>query len=404
MNKSLQKSTQSNYEISIEITTEQAQKFKDRLLKRFSQDMKVPGFRPGHIPLHIVEQQLQPEYLQIGIYEEAIHKGLQEILEEHKDIKFIGEPYQIDHKTENEITTLSFKLDVYPEVEVKNEKRTKESLTEITIKTDEKEINDALTSLKKNYADYKDAGTITETSVSKINLEFVNKDKENLGKGTIYVGEPEFEESDFFKKEFIGKKKWDKFELNYKEKDLPATMHYTKEDKKDAKYIICEVKDVKEIILPEMDEKTIKKLFWEESEVKNETELKTFIKKNLDQNKSDQELIKQIEAYIKNIHEKSFEVHIPKTLVEEENKTRLKSMEKRMWGKEKLEEYFTHLWEEKTKTLQSDIAKASKESLEKFFVLQKSIELMWIPVDRNHKEPLHVEKKLYEKFTWKTYA
>jgi len=38
-------------------------------------------------------------------------------------------------------------------------------------------------------------------------------------------------------------------------------MHYTKEDKKDAKYIICEVKDVKEIILPEMDEKTIKKLF-----------------------------------------------------------------------------------------------------------------------------------------------
>jgi len=207
MNKSLQKSTQSNYEISIEITTEQAQKFKDRLLKRFSQDMKVPGFRPGHIPLHIVEQQLQPEYLQIGIYEEAIHKGLQEILEEHKDIKFIGEPYQIDHKTENEITTLSFKLDVYPEVEVKNEKRTKESLTEITIKTDEKEINDALTSLKKNYADYKDADTITETSVSKISLEFVNKDKENLGKGTIYVGEPEFEESDFFKKEFIGKKK-----------------------------------------------------------------------------------------------------------------------------------------------------------------------------------------------------
>jgi FKBP-type peptidyl-prolyl cis-trans isomerase (trigger factor) len=35
--------------------------------------MKEPGFRPGHVPLDMVEQKVQPQYLEIAQFEEAIH-------------------------------------------------------------------------------------------------------------------------------------------------------------------------------------------------------------------------------------------------------------------------------------------------------------------------------------------
>jgi FKBP-type peptidyl-prolyl cis-trans isomerase (trigger factor) len=35
--------------------------------------MKEPGFRPGHVPLDMVEKKVQPQYLEIAQFEEAIH-------------------------------------------------------------------------------------------------------------------------------------------------------------------------------------------------------------------------------------------------------------------------------------------------------------------------------------------
>ena len=403
MNKKLSKGPQSNYEIVIDITADEHKGFKDRMLKKFSKDMKVPGFRPGHIPLHIVEQNLQPEYIKVGIYEEAINKAMQEILEENKDLKFMGEPYDINDTEKDGNVTISLKLDVYPEVEVKDDKRKKENIKEININIEKEEIDQAIINLKKNYAEYKDTDTMTEKTISKIAMQFLNKDGEEIDKGSVYVGEPEFEEFDFFKKNFLGKKKDEEIEVAYKEKDLPPTVKYNKGDAKDIKKIAFKIKDIKEIVLPEMDETTIKKLFGKESEVKNEKELEKFIEKNLSQNKRDQELIKTIEEYIQKIHKKSFEVAIPKTLIQEEQKTRLKKMEERFGGKEKLEEYFKNLGEKKAQAFRDDIQKAAKDSLEKFFVLQKALELMELNVNRKSQEKLHVEKKLYEKLTTKKY-
>ena len=59
----------------------------------FAQDMKVPGFRPWKVPMHIVEQNVQPAYVEMAITEHLINDAIQEILKENKEIKFIGEPY-----------------------------------------------------------------------------------------------------------------------------------------------------------------------------------------------------------------------------------------------------------------------------------------------------------------------
>jgi len=403
MKKHLNKWPNSNYEIIIDITADEHKWFKDRILKKFSKDMKIAWFRPGHIPLHIVEKNIQPHYIKVGIYEETINKWLQEILEENKDIKFMWEPYDINDTEKNGDITLSFKLDVYPEVKVKDDKRSKENIKEINTKIDKKEINDAMINLKKNYADYKDTDSITEKTVSKITIQFLDKDGKEIDKWSIYIGEPEFEEFDFFKKTFLKKKKNDNIEISYKEKDLPPTVKYTKWDSKNIKKISFTIKNIKEIVLPEMTEENIKKLFGNETEVKTEKELESYIEKNLTQSKRDNELVKTIEEYINTIKEKSFEVTIPKTIIDEEQKTRLKSMEQRFGGKEKLEEYFKNLWEEKAQIFRDDIRKSAKESLEKFFILQKAVKLLKIDVDRKSQEQLHVEKKLYEKLSGKKY-
>jgi FKBP-type peptidyl-prolyl cis-trans isomerase (trigger factor) len=90
-------------------------------------------------------------------------------------------------------------------------------------------------------------------------------------------------------------------------------------------------------------------------------------------------------------------VMIPQTLVNEEMKTRMKSLEERLGGKEKMEQYFKNMGEEKAKAFFEDITKAAEESLEKFFILQKFTQLLNLDVDRNQSAHMDVEQKLYDK-------
>ncbi len=59
------------------------------MLQHFAEDMKIPGFRPGNVPLHIVEQKVEPKYVEMAIVEDLVNHGLQEILGENPELKFI---------------------------------------------------------------------------------------------------------------------------------------------------------------------------------------------------------------------------------------------------------------------------------------------------------------------------
>ena len=90
-------------------------------------------------------------------------------------------------------------------------------------------------------------------------------------------------------------------------------------------------------------------------------------------------------------------VVIPQTLINEELKTRMKSLEERLGGKDKMDEYFKKMGDEKSKAFFEDITKAAEESLEKFFILQKFTQLLNLDVDRNESAHMAVEQKLYDK-------
>jgi len=177
---------------------------------------------------------------------------------------------------------------------------------------------------------------------------------------------------------------------------LPPTVQTKKPEAKPTK-IVFTLTDIKDVVLPEINEETLTKLFGKESEVKNESDLLKYIDDSISAQKFDTELIKEVEDFLKIIREKYMEVNIPQTLLNQEVRVRLENLEKRFGGKEKMETYFKQMGDEKAKTFVDDISLAAKESLEKFFILQKVADELKLDINWEKPVDLEIERKLYEK-------
>jgi trigger factor len=290
----------------------------------------------------MVEKNVKPEMVSIGAYEKLINTGLQEILKEQPELKLIGEPYDLKQEQKDDTTIVDLKLDIFPVVEVVNNDWEKETITAIDNTATQEEIDGTLLNIQKQYADYKDADAIQLDTISKIALEYLDKEGKVVNTGHTYIGEQEFTEDPFFPKMFVEKKKDESFEIDHDEKTLPAVFHNKKTDVK-AEKIRLTIKDVKKVVLPEMNEEMLKKLFGDDTKLKNKEDLINYIKDSVEHQKYDQELIKKIEGVLGNIRNKSMKVIIPQTLINEEMKSRMQNLEKRLGGKEKMDEYFKNM-------------------------------------------------------------
>ena len=397
MNKKLTEGKNCDYIITVNFWDEDKSKVRGHVLEHFAKDMKIPGFRAWKIPTHIVEKNIQPMYIEMAITEHLINDAIQDILKENKDIKFIGEPYGYETKEDKGTTVVTFHLDVYPEVKVEGKKWESIKLKAIKAEATEKEVEDSLLNIQKNYADYKDAETISDkNTISKLWLEFVDKDGKAVDKWTTYLGETEFSEDKFWAKTFNWKNKKEVIELTYDEKKLPHVLHAKKGE---AKKVKVTIQDVKEVVLPDLDDKMIEKLFGKDAEVKTNKQLREYIKKEIVSQKEENELVQAIEAYINDVRKSGVNVVIPKSMIDQEFKVRMANLKQRFGSEEKVKEYFTQLWEEKSKEFVDGVQSAAAESLEKFFILNKITELRGLNIDWNDKnqEPLFVEKQIYWK-------
>ena len=397
MNKKLTEGKNCDYIITVSFWDEDKSKVRWHVLEHFAKDMKIPWFRAGKVPMHIVEKNIEPVYIDMTITEHLINDAIQEILKENKDIKFIGEPYGYETKEDKWTTNVTFHLDVYPEVKVDGKKWESIKMKAIKVEATDKEVEDSLLNIQKNYADYKDAETISDkNTISKLGLEFVDKNWETVDKWTTYLWETEFNEDKFWAKTFNGKKKKEVIELAYDEKKLPQVLHAKKGE---AKKVKITIQDVKEVVLPELNDKMIEKLFGKDAEVKTNAELRAYIKKEIVNQKEENELVQTIENYLNDVRKSGVNVVIPKTMIDQEFKVRMDNLKHRFGSEDKVKEYFTQLGEEKSKEFVDGVQSAAAESLEKFFILNKITELLWLNINWNdqNQEPLFVEKQIYGK-------
>ncbi len=377
MQYTLEPGQQSNRGITLTVTPDDMAAHKQKALANFQKEMKEPGFRDGQVPLDIVEKKVNPAYVEMAILEEVVHAGTKQIIEEHEDKKFIGTIYNLDRKEENEQTLITFFLDVYPEVSTKNDKWQSLTIDKIDDTPTPEEIDETLTNLRKQYADYKACDAITPACVFKV--KFVLKDDagEEVDTGSVYLGSEELTEFPILTDMFIGKKNDDVYEWPYDAEKLPPMLHSRNKDGKTPTTLHCTISDIREITLPDFSPENIKKFFGNDDVT---TEML---------------LMQSVDGLLTKATS-SFDLTIPKTLIDEEMKTRMKSLEERMGGEEGMKQYLEKIGKEDSEKMMTEIQWAAKQSLEKFFLLQAIVKHLWIE-NPDRKTPMDVEQKLYDK-------
>lgn len=392
MKHTLTQGNNSNYEISLTVQAEDLAKHKQKALQQFQKEMAEPGFRKGHVPLDIVEKKIRPEYLEIALYEEVIHAGTKEIINANQEIKFIGNIYDLHRTEKDDASIFTFKLDVYPEVTVKNDKWNKLTISKIDAEPTQEEIDQTLSNLQKQYASYEETDTVADNSVFKISFVHNDKDGTEIDKGTAYLGKEELEEFPKLKTLFIGKKKDESFQTPYEEKKVSPMLHNRSKDTK-ATTTVYTITDVRSVTLPDFTEENIKKFFGND-EVKTKEQLMEKITDLIRKQKEESLLMQSVDTMLDDAG-KSLDITIPKTLIDEEMKTRMKSLEERMGGAEGIQKYFEQVGEEEKNKMMAEIKTAAESSLQKFFILRKLTELLELK-DIDWKQPLNVERKLYD--------
>jgi len=192
---------------------------------------------------------------------------------------------------------------------------------------------------------------------------------------------------------FVWKKQNETFKANYVEEWFPPILH-SRNKEETADTTEYTVGDVRTVTYPDFTAENIKKFFGND-EVKTKEELVEKVSWLIAAQKEEALLMQAVDGMLTDAS-KALEVLIPKTLIDEEMKTRMKSLEERMGWADWLKKYFEQLGEEEKNKMLTDIKTAATSSLEKFFVLRRLTELFEIQ-DINWQEALNVEKKLYEK-------
>jgi trigger factor len=90
MKVTLEKLPASQVCFDIEVEGAKSQAIYDRMIKKLTQTMQVPGFRKGKAPKQIVLRQVGVEQINASVLEELIEETLQEALKEQTDIKPVG--------------------------------------------------------------------------------------------------------------------------------------------------------------------------------------------------------------------------------------------------------------------------------------------------------------------------
>jgi trigger factor len=136
-----------SHELEITITAQDIDKQVDKRLQEVGKTMKMPGFRPGKVPLKLLKQKygkaIMGEVLEITVNETSA-KALQE-----KDLKPAIQPkIEVKSFDDGKDLTYTMSVEVLPKVEVKEFKGIK--LERLVAKPDDKAINEALERIAAN--------------------------------------------------------------------------------------------------------------------------------------------------------------------------------------------------------------------------------------------------------------
>jgi len=240
--------------LTVEVPQEELDREIDNIAREYARKVKVPGFRPGKVPLNIIRQRYGSD-LQKEAAQKIMERCWKDAVAQHK-LEPLAEPVvkDVENKPGSPLKfTVSF--EVRPELEVKDYKGV--PLTLPSPEVTEENLNQALESLRDQHAQFvpvdggeaRDGLYLTVTVDGQFEGVSRPMHEEDV---TLIIGHPQTnaEFSDNLRGAKVGETR--DFEVNY-----PADYHRKRFAGKQVRYTVL-VKDIKEKQLPELSEEFAK--------------------------------------------------------------------------------------------------------------------------------------------------
>jgi trigger factor len=363
------------------IAPERLQKAEKKALAEFSSGLKLPGFRPGHIPEAKVREHIQEGALLARSIELAFPDEASDILlKEH--LRVVGSPDTSIESIDPLRIVVTF--DVYPEVKLGKYENLKVSVKEKSITKDDVEA--AIADMQNRMAENKDVeraakkGDRVELDFEGFTLDGVPLDNTKSSNHPVILGEgnliPGFEDA------VVGLKAGEEkdFEITF-----PKDYHAKNMAGKKVKFYVKAVK-VQEVVPATVDEAFIAKVLGKPSTGSGSSE-----KLTVDEFKSEVEAELKTKAHqeYKSAYEDKYyeqlikvcEIDPPKSMIESEKQNIMKELKQRiLYSGGSYEEYLKRMGKTE-ETLLESFEEQSRGRVSLHLILQKIVDSKKIEVD-----------------------
>ena len=182
---------ESKIELLFEMSWKEFESFLDRAAARLSENLKLPGFRPGKAPRKIVEKEIGQNKLLTEAAELAVKKEYSKYVLA-KNLEVIGPPqFEVLKLAPGNPFCFRAKAEVLPEIELPDYKKIASQVEKKEVQVSEKEVEETLRWLQKSRAEFRDLkrpskkGDFVEIEYSSPQIENnrIFKDRFLLGKG-----------------------------------------------------------------------------------------------------------------------------------------------------------------------------------------------------------------------------
>ena len=349
-------------EVLVNVDKDLWKKAQQKAFNKVASNITVPGFRKGKAPANMLKGRVN----QMEVFNEAINNVLQPVYEDilkNEDIQPVARPtFDVTKLSEEE---LEIKVTIATRPEINLGKYTGYELGKATVEVTDEEVDSAIEGLRRQYATIapkegqaeKGDTVVMDFEGSVDGVPFEGGAAENheleLGSGQFIPG---------FEDQLIGVTAGIEVDVKVK---FPENYGPDEISGKDAVFH-CKIHEVKQKVLPELDEEFIKDL--NIPGVKDLEQLKANRKDALlkqKENNAKQEYLNKLVDEIKKVS--TFD--IPEEIVKEETENRKKQLEQRLQQSGiDLEQYYV-LTKTKEEDLEKQLAEEARKGLESFFVM-----------------------------------
>lgn len=297
--------------VAITVPTEIVSKAVREEFKRAAKNVRVDGFRKGHVPAHIIEQRFGASIRQDVLNDLLPRHFFDAVIAEK--INIAGRPtFAIETFEEGKDLVFTATFEVYPEVKLQGLENIK--VEKPTVEITEADIDKMIDVLRKQQATWAESQDVVKAD-DRVTIDFVGSvDGEEFegGKATdfvLFMGQgrmiPGFEEG------IIGHKAGEQFDIDV---TFPAEYHAENLKGKEAKFAIT-LKKVENMVLPELTDEFVAKFG---PNTKSVADLRAEIRKNMERELKNA-LVSRVKQQVINGLIEQNPIDVPSSAVEEIN-------------------------------------------------------------------------------------